>query len=107
VSTPGPWTLDPSTLAAIFTMALASFACRAGGYWLFRAIRPTPFLRAVLGYLPGTLFTAYVVPALVAGGTQAGAGTVAAVAAMLLSRSMNAAVIAGTAAAWAVWAALG
>jgi uncharacterized membrane protein len=104
---PGPWSLDPSTLAAIGAMTLASFACRGGGYWLFRAIRPTPFVRAVLGYLPGALFTAYVVPALAAGGMQAAAGSAAAVAAMLLTRSMNAAVVAGTAAAWAVGLALG
>ncbi|HWK46048.1 MAG TPA: AzlD domain-containing protein [Stellaceae bacterium] len=95
--------IDAPTLAVIIGMALATYACRAGGYWLFRQIRPTPFMRTLLGYVPGTLFAAYVVPALVRGGLQQWVGAAAAVAAMLAMRSLSAAIFAGTAAAWAVW----
>jgi uncharacterized membrane protein len=95
--------LDPSNLAAIGGMALVTFLCRGGGYWLFRQIRPTPFLRGVLGYIPGTLFVAYVTPAVLAGGAQGLVGSAAALAAMLATRNLSWAILAGTAAAWAVW----
>jgi uncharacterized membrane protein len=84
-------------------MAATTFLCRGGGYWLFRQITPTPFLRRVLFYLPGTLFIAYVAPALAEGGAQQWAGAVATLAVMVVLRSLPAAVVAGTAAAWIVW----
>lgn len=93
--------LDPRTLAAILGMALAAFACRAGGYWLFRRVRPSPLLRDLLVYIPGTLFVSYVVPALVAGGALQWVGAAATLAIMAATRSMGWAVILGTAAAWA------
>lgn len=99
-------TLDPWVLAAIAAMALATYLTRAGGYWLFRVIRPPPLVRAMLGYIPGTLFVSYVVPALAAGGAQQWAGAAATLAVMLATRSMSLAILAGTGAAWAVWAAL-
>ena len=95
--------LRPDVLLAILAMAGATFACRYGGYWLFRQIKPTPALRAALGYIPGALFVSYVTPALVGGGPMQWIGAVAAVAAMLLSRDLSLAVFCGTAAAWAWW----
>lgn len=95
--------LDPWTLAAIAGMALVTFACRAGGWWLFRQIRPSQTLRAVLSYLPGALFVAYVAPALAGGGPQQWAGAAVTVAAMLATRSLGIATVLGTAAAWVVW----
>jgi len=100
---PGLLRIDPWTLAAILGMAAASYACRAGGYWLFRQITPSPFLRAVLAYLPGALFASYVAPALLRGGPQAWAGGVATVAAMILTRNLSLGIGAGVAAAWAVY----
>ncbi len=95
--------LDPWTLAAIVGMALATYACRAGGYWLFSKIRPTAFLRSVLSYIPGTLFVSFVLPALVNGGLQPTAGAVVTLGVMLRTRSLAWSMLAGTAAAWAVW----
>lgn len=98
-------TLDPWVLAAIAAMALATYGNRAGGYLIFRAFSPSPVVRAMLGYIPGTLFVSYVVPALAAGGVQqwVGAGVTAAV--MLATRNLSLAILGGTGAAWAVWAA--
>lgn len=93
--------LDPWTLAAILGMALAAFACRAGGYWLFRRVRPSPLLRDLLAYIPGTLFVSYVVPALAGGGAQHWVGAAATIAIMAATRSMSWAIIVGTAAVWA------
>jgi len=95
--------IDAATLGVIIGMALATYACRGGGYWLFSQIRPTPFIRTILGYIPGTLFVAYVVPALVSGGLQQWVGAATTAASMVASRNLSIAIIAGTAAAWAVW----
>ncbi len=97
-------TLDPWVLAAIVAMSLATYATRAGGYVLFRLFKPTATVRAVLSYIPGTLFVAYVAPALAGGGTQQWVGAVVAVAIMLATRQMAAAILGGTAAAWLAWA---
>lgn len=96
--------LDPSVLLAIVGMSLATYATRAGGYLVFRAFRPTPFVRALLGYIPGTLFMAYVAPALAQGRLPEWLGAVAAVAIMIWTRQMSAAIVGGTAVAWLVWA---
>jgi uncharacterized membrane protein len=95
--------LEPWNVASILGMAIASYACRGGGYWLFSKIRPTPFLRSVLSYVPGTLFVSLVAPALATGGPQRWVGAVATLAAMALTRNLAGAIVAGTAAAWAVW----
>ncbi len=97
--------LDPSVLAAIGAMAVVTYATRAGGYWLFRAINPPAVVRAVLSYVPGTLFVSYVVPALMQGGLQPWVGAVATVGVMAWTRNLSLAIIAGTAAAWVVWSA--
>lgn len=85
-------------------MALATYANRAGGYALFRGLRPRRWMTTALDYLPGTLFVSYVVPALASGGVQPWAGGVATAATMLVTRSLTLAIVAGTGAAWAVWA---
>lgn len=95
--------LDPWTLAAIAAMALATYACRAGGYWLFRQFRPPPGVNAMLGYVPGGLFVSYVVPALAAGGLQQWVGAAATLAVVLATRNISLGILGGTAAAWAVW----
>jgi uncharacterized membrane protein len=95
--------LDPWTLAAIAGMALATYACRGGGYLLFRQIRPSPAIHAALGYIPGALFVSYVVPAVVAGGPQQWVGGAVTLALMLWLGNLSLAILAGTAAAWAVW----
>ncbi len=95
--------IDPWVLAAIVAMTVATYANRAGGYLLFQAFRPPALVRAMLGYVPGTLFLSYVVPALVAGGVQQWVGALATAAAMAWTRNLSAAIFAGVAAAWAVW----
>ena len=95
--------LDASTLAAIGGMAGATYLCRGGGYWLFRQLHPPPWLRGALGTLPGTLFVAYVVPALALGGMRQWVAALMTVATMLATGSLAAAVVLGTAASWLVW----
>ena len=97
-------TLDPWVLLAILAMSAATYATRAGGYLLFRLIRPSAAMRALLGYIPGTLFISYVTPALLAGRLPEWLGSAAAIGIMVLTRQMSAAILGGTAAAWMVWA---
>ncbi|HYZ60822.1 MAG TPA: AzlD domain-containing protein [Acetobacteraceae bacterium] len=96
-------TLDPWVFATILAMSLATYATRAGGYLLFRAIRPSEGVRRLLSYIPGTLFMAYVAPALAEGALPQWAGAAGAVAIMLATRQMSAAIFGGTAVAWLVW----
>ena len=98
--------LDPWTLAAIGGMALATYACRGGGYWLFRQVRPSAGVRAALSYVPGALFVSYVAPALAAGGPQQWLGAAATAAAMLAGGNLSLAILGGTAVAWAAWSLL-
>lgn len=95
--------LDPATLAAIGAMALASLACRAGGYWLFRQVRPPAWLQRGLGYVPGALFVAFVTPALAAGGVRQWVAALLTAGVMLGTGSLAAAVLAGTGASWLAW----
>jgi uncharacterized membrane protein len=95
--------LSLATLAAIVAMMLATYACRAGGYLLFTRIRPTPFLRSVLSYVPGAIFMSYVVPELARGGLPPWIGAAVTVCVMATTRSLVAGIFLGTAATWAVW----
>lgn len=99
--------LDPWTVAAILAMAVATYACRGGGYFVFRKLAPGPRLRAMLDALPGALFVAYVVPALVEGRPPQWAGAAVTLSVMILTRSVIAAIALGTGAAWVVWSNLG
>ena len=96
-------TLDPWVLAAILAMAMATYATRAGGYVVFRLFKPSKTMRTMLGYVPGTLFAAYVSPALADGGLHQWIGAAATLAIMLATRQMAPAIFGGTAVAWAAW----
>lgn len=96
--------LDPWNLAAFALMTLATYVSRGGGYWLFRQIKPSPLLRAIMAYIPGTLFVSFVVPAVIQGGLQPMVGAVGTLAVMLMSRNMALSIAGGVASAWVVWA---
>jgi uncharacterized membrane protein len=96
------WLSDPWTLAAIAAMTVATLACRAGGYLVFRSITPSPLVRDVLAFIPGTLFMAYVAPALVHGGPAHWGAAAATAAAMIGTRSIPLALGAGIATAWGI-----
>lgn len=94
--------IDPWTLAAIAAMAVATFACRAGGYLVFRSMPPSPLVRDVLACIPGTLFVAYVAPALAHGGPPWVVASAVTAAVMVRSGSIIAALVAGIGTAWGI-----
>ena len=99
-------TEDPSNLLAITAMAAVTLACRCGGYLIFSRIKPTPFLQHTLDSLPGCIFIAYVVPALLRGSPEIWLGAGVTIGVMLLSRHLGASIVAGVAAAWGATALL-
>lgn len=93
-------TLRPDVLLAILGMAIATYLCRAGGYALFRALRPPRAVEIALQHLPGPIFIAYVAPALAAQGAKGFAAAGVVVAVQAATRNLVAAIVAGVAAIW-------
>ena len=83
------------TLIAIFGMALVTYGTRVGGYWLGRRLPEHGRLRAGLSALPGAVLVSLVVPSLAAGGVAGLAAAAATVGAMVVTRSLLAAMIVG------------
>ena len=98
-------TADFGVLAAIAAMAVATYAMRAGGFWMMQHVPPSARLRRMLEALPGSVIVAAVLPIVVRDGITAILAIGAAVVAMLLTRRDIVAVVAGMAVAVAARAA--
>ena len=61
-------TLRADLLLPLFALAFASFACRAGGFWLMRFVTVTPRLRTTLAAAPLAVMIGIVTPAALRGG---------------------------------------
>ena len=93
-------TLRLDVLLAILGMALATYLCRAGGYALFRALRPPRYVEVTLQHLPGPIFVAYVAPALAMQGLRGFIAAAIVVVAQAVTRNLAAAIATGVAAMW-------
>jgi uncharacterized membrane protein len=80
-------TLRPELLPLLIALALASFACRAGGFWLMRFVTITPRLRATLAAAPLAVMLGIVTPAALRGGLPEIVGLAATFLAMRLWRN--------------------
>lgn len=92
--------IDPLSLATISSMALVTYATRAGGLWLMGRVTPSRRVEAWLRNIPGAVLVSIVTPlALTNGPADALA---AAVTALVTARTRNLllAIIVGVAAAW-------
>jgi len=85
-------------LPMLCVLALASFACRASGFWLMRFVTVTPRVRATLAAAPLAVMLGIVTPAALRGGIPEWIGLAATFAAMKIWRSELAAMFAGVAA---------
>ncbi len=74
--------IRPDALAAILLMGLASYACRAGGFFLMRYVTVTPRVEAWLKAIPVALIGAILGPIAANGGPPEWLGLVTAVLAM-------------------------
>jgi len=80
---------DVSVYEAIAAMAFVTLICRCGGYIIFSHITPSPVMRRAMAHLPGCIFAAYVIPALIAGPPQNWAGAATTMAVMAKSRNLG------------------
>jgi uncharacterized membrane protein len=83
-------------------MAIATYAMRAGGFWMMSHVPPSPRLRRMLNALPGSVIVATVLPIVVRDGMTAMLAVGAAMIVMLATRRDILAVIAGMAVAAAM-----
>ena len=81
----------------LLALALASYACRVGGFWLMRFVAVTPRVRATLAAAPLAVMLGIVTPAALRGGVHEWIGLAATFAAMRLWKSDLAAMFAGIA----------
>jgi uncharacterized membrane protein len=91
-------TLRAELLPLLLALALASYVCRAGGFWLMRFVTVTPRLRATLAAAPLAVMLGIVTPAALRGGLPELAGLAATVLAMRLWRNDLLAMFVGVAA---------
>ena len=56
--------IHPSALLAITLMAIVTYACRAGGFWLMGRVEMSPRVEIGLTYLPGAVLISLVAPAM-------------------------------------------
>jgi branched chain amino acid efflux pump len=98
-------TSEAGVLTAILVMAIATYAMRAGGFWIMSHVPLTPRLRRMLEALPGSVVVAVVLPIIARDGAPAALAIGAAGAAMFVTRSDLLAVVVGMAVAAAVRAA--
>ena len=95
-------TTDVASLAvvlAILAMAGATYAMRAGGYWLMGYVTLTPRIRKMLEASPGAVIVATVLPIVAREGMPAAAAILAGGAVMYFLRRDYLAVAAGMAVA--------
>jgi uncharacterized membrane protein len=86
-------------LIAIIAMAAATYAMRAGGYWLMAYVPLTPRVRRMLEASPGAVIVATVIPIVVREGLPALVAVLVGGGVMLLWRRDYLAVVTGMAAA--------
>jgi len=91
-------TNQPGFLWMLTALALASYACRAGGFWLMRFIAVTARLEAALRAAPLAVMVGVVAPAALRGGIPELTGLAVVALAMWWRRNDVMAMLAGVAA---------
>jgi len=89
--------IEPTALAAIAAMALATYLTRIGGYWLVRRFKLSGRLRAGLEAVPGAILIALIAPAAFATGIAESAAAAVALGVAMLRWPMLVAIVASAA----------
>lgn len=90
-------TIRPDLLPLLVALTLASFACRASGFWLMRFVIVTPRMQAALDAAPLAVMVGIVAPAAARGNPPELLGLAVTVVIMRLTRSDLVAALAGVA----------
>ena len=84
-------------LPLLVAVTLASFACRAGGFWLMRFVKVTPRVQSALKAAPLAVMVGIIVPAALRGSLPEWLGLAVAAFVMRLSRRDLVAALSGVA----------
>lgn len=103
--TDGAFTADTMFMLAILGMTAATYALRAGGYWVMGRLPLTPRVRRGLEALPGAIIVSTILPIILKGGLAVGLCLIVAAAAQIKLRKEYVAVFCAAAAAAAMRAA--
>jgi len=95
-------TIHPTALLTIALMALVTYACRAGGYWLMGRVTMSPRVEAGLTYLPGAVLISLVAPAMAREGVPGVCAVVVTAVLMRLSNNLLVAMVGGIFTVWLV-----
>lgn len=93
-------TIHSDALAAIALMAIVTYACRAGGYWLMGRVTMSPRVEIGLNYLPGAVLISLVAPAMAEEGIPGVFAVVTTAIAMRRSNNLLVAMVAGIGTIW-------
>jgi len=93
-------TIHASALLAIALMAVVTYACRAGGYWLMGRVTMSPRVEIGLTYLPGAVLVSLVAPAMAEEGVPGVCAVVATAIAMRKTNNLLVAMVAGIGTVW-------
>lgn len=91
--------IDPTALAAIVAMGVATYLTRIGGYWLARNVTLSGRVQAGLEAVPGAILIALIAPAAFATGMAESAAAAVALMVAVLRWPMLVALIASAAVA--------
>ncbi|MBA2775776.1 MAG: AzlD domain-containing protein [Chloroflexia bacterium] len=81
-------------------MAIVTYGCRAGGYWLMGRVTISPRIEIGLTYLPGAVLISLVAPAMAEEGIPGVCAVAATALAMRLTNSLLVAMVAGVGTVW-------
>ncbi len=95
-------TIDPNALLAIVLMAVVTYACRAGGYWLMGRVTMSPRVETGLTYLPGAVLISLVAPAMAEEGIPGVCAVAVTAIAMRRTNNLLVAMVAGIGTVWLV-----
>ncbi len=93
-------TIHASTLLAIALMAVVTYACRAGGYWLMGRVTMSPQVEIGLTYLPGAVLVSLVAPAMAEEGIPGVCAVAVTAIAMRKTNNLLVAMVAGIGTVW-------
>ncbi len=95
-------TIHPDALLTIALMALVTYACRAGGYWLMGRVTMSPRIEIGLTYLPGAVLISLVAPAMAREGIPGVCAVIVTAVVMRWRNNLLLAMLAGIATVWLV-----
>ncbi len=93
-------TIAPSALLAIALMALVTYACRAGGYWMMGRVTMSPRVETGLTCLPGAVLVSLVAPAMAEEGIAGVCAVAVTAIAMRRTDNLLVAMVAGIGTVW-------